>query len=127
MAQKAIPVSPQLDGSVNTGLAPPLILSGGNLEPDAQRWGGILGTPVDTGATCFPTVPAGFDANRHYYPGLAASYLGAAYVESPQHRQLRQATADIPSIQLTVRGAISPQVLQRWQLSQVSPALLPIP
>lgn len=116
---------PQYDASVNVAVPPPLQLSGGNLEPDAQRWAGILGTRVDTGPTCFPTVPSGFDANHHYYPGLARSYLGAAYIETPQHTQIRYATQDIPSIQLTIRGAISPQVLQRWQLSQVSAATIP--
>lgn len=111
---------PQFDASVNSFTPPPVTTSGGNLEDGNQRLAGILGTLVDTGATCFPTIPSGFDANHHFYPGLARSYLAAAVVETPMHRQIRYATYDIPSVQLTIRGPISPQVLQRWQLSQLS-------
>ena len=77
----------------------------------------VVGTPVDTGATCFPTVPSSFDANHHYYPGLHRSYmLYGGYQETPSHRQIQFATQDIPSIQLTIRSGISPDVLARWQL-----------
>lgn len=119
MAQ-AQTAGPQFDASVNSQTYPPIVTSGGNLEDATQRIAGILGTSVDTGATSFPTVPSSFDANHHYYPGLSRSYLAAAVVETPMHRQIRYATQDIPSVQLTIRGPISPQVLQRWQLSQIS-------
>lgn len=117
---------PQLDASVVRDAPPPLTLSGGNIEPPEQKWLGLVGTAADLPQlTVFPTVPASFDANRHYYPGLAKSYLGAAVVETPQHSQIQYSTFDIPSIQLSMRGPISPQVLQRWQLSQVSAATIP--
>src|SRR5579859_583764 len=93
---KAQVAGPQFDASVNSFTPPPVQLSGGNLEDGAQRLAGILGTEVDTGATCFPTVPSSFDANHHYYPGLGRSYLAAAVVETPMHRQIRYATYDIP-------------------------------
>jgi hypothetical protein len=112
---------PQLDGSVNRGLLPPVYLSGGNLEPNEVKVANLLGSDQPA---CFPTVPAGFNANSHYYPGLGRSYLGASYVETPSHKQIQYSTEDIPSVQLTIRGAISPQVLQRWQLSQVSGATI---
>lgn len=115
---------PQLDSSVNRGLTPPLSLSGGNVEEPASKIRNVLGTLVDTQPQPFSTVPSGFDANHHYYPGLARSYLAAAVVETPTHRQIQYSTQDIDSVQLTIRGPVSPQVIMRWQLSQAAPGLM---
>lgn len=108
----------QFAGSVDTGVAPNVTTSGGMRGPANEQLLNIIGTYVDTGPTCFPTVPSSFDANSHYYPGLARSYLGASEVETPSHRQIRFETRDINSVQLNIRGPISPQVLLQWQLSQ---------
>jgi hypothetical protein len=113
---------PQLSGSVDTSTPTPVHVSGGNQEPPVQRMAGILGTPVDTGPQPFPTIPAGFNANLHYYPGLSHSYLGAAYIESPMRAQIRYATYDIQSIQLTLRGPAAADVIAQWQLMLTSPA-----
>lgn len=108
----------QLAGSVNTQI---IGNAAGNIpivQPiDAVWFANILGLPVDTGPTCFPTVPAGYNANQKYYPGLARSYISAGLQETPTHRQIQFATQDIPSIQLTMRRGLSPDVLARWQLA----------
>jgi hypothetical protein len=121
-AKREIAQPPQVSGSVDTTTPSPVNLSGGNLEDPTIRLAGILGTPVDTGPQPFPTIPAGFNANLHYYPGLSHSYLGAAYVESPQRSQIRYATYDIQSIQLTIKGPVASDVIARWQLALTGPA-----
>jgi hypothetical protein len=114
----------QFAGSVNTQIVGnpvagvPIV---GAVDP--LWFANVLGTPVDTGATCFPTVPASFDANRKYYPGLSRSYIQyASLLETPTHRQIQYASQDIPSIQLTVRRGLSPEVLARWQLANTQMA-----
>jgi hypothetical protein len=78
----------------------------------------VVGTQSDTGATPFPTIPSTIDSNRFYYPGLGKSYVVfAGQLETPTHRQIQFQTQDIPSIQLTIRQGISPDVLARWQLA----------
>ena len=108
---------PQISGSVDSTTPSPVNLSGGNLEDPTIRLAGILGTPVDTGPQPFPTIPAGFNANLHFYPGLSHSYLGAAYVESPQRRQIRYATYDIQSIQLTIKGPVASDAVSYTHLT----------
>lgn len=120
--QKAVAAPPQLSGSVDTSTPSPINLSGGNLQDPTIRLADILGTPVDTGPNPFPTIPAGFNANLHYYPGLSRSYVGAAYIESPQRAQIRYATYDIQSIQLTIKGPVASDVIARWQLALTGPA-----
>jgi hypothetical protein len=113
---------PQLSGSVNSGTPNGVFTSGGNLEPSQQRAMGILGTPMKVGPSSFPTIPSTYDTNRMFYPGLSYSYRGAAMVETPSHGQIRYATYDIQNIQLTMRGAVSTDVLAAWQLALTSPA-----
>lgn len=116
-------LSAQVDASVNRNDPVPQISTGSNLEPVSIWWMEVLGVaPVDTGAMPFPTVPASFPANAHYYPGMSRSYVGAAFVETPSHYQLQQATQDIVTIQLTIRQSIGPDVLARWQLALAGPA-----
>jgi uncharacterized membrane protein len=83
---------------------------------------GIVGTVGKVGPSSFPTVPASFNANTHYYPGLSYSYRGAALIETPSHGQIRYATYDIQNIQLTMRGAVTTDVIAQWQLLLTSPA-----
>lgn len=79
----------------------------------------VVGTPSDTGATPFPTIPSTIPTNQFYYPGLGRSYmLHAGILETPTHRQIQFATQDIPSIQLTIRTGVAPDVIARWQLAQ---------
>jgi len=113
---------PQFAGSVSDSTPPGVYLTGGNVEPDIQKAAGILGTAGKVGPSTFPTVPASFNANAHYYPGLSYSYRGAAMVETPSHGQIRYATYDIQNIQLTIRGAVSTDVLAQWQLLLTAPA-----
>jgi|SRR5215471_3897458 len=83
----------------------------------------VLGTPGKTQPSPFPTVPSTvackpFRANGFYYPGLGRSYVvNASYQETPTHRQIQFMTQDIPSIQLTIRQGVSPDVIARWQLA----------
>lgn len=119
---------PQFAGSVSSGTPPPVILTTtGIVQPAAEKAAGILGTPGKVGPSSFPTVPASFNANAHYYPGLSYSYRGAALVETPSHGQIRYATYDIQNIQLTMRGAVSTDVLAQWQMLLTSPATLMTP
>src|SRR6266576_2515370 len=112
----------QLAGSVNTTIIGNAAASIPIVAPVDPLWFiNVLGTPVDTGATPFPTVPSSFDANHLFYPGLGRSYIQfAGYQETPTHRQIQFATQDIPSIQLTVRTGLSPDVLARWQLANAA-------
>lgn len=112
----------QLAGSVNTTIIGNAAAQIPIVSPVDPNWFiNVLGMPVDTGATPFPTVPSSFDANRHFYPGLGRSYIAfAGYQETPTHRQIQFATQDIPSVQLTIRTGLSPDVLARWQLAQAS-------
>ena len=109
----------QFSGSTNTqivGNPAAFIPIVGAIDP--VWFANVYGMPIDTGPTCFPTVPSSFPANHFYYPGLGKSYIvNAGYVETPTHRQIQYATQDIPSIQLTIRAGISPDVLARWQLA----------
>ena len=122
MSDNAVLPPPQFSGSVSSGTPPGIATSGGNLEPSPQRMAGILGTPMKVGPSAFPTVPASFNANAHYYPGLSYSYRGAALIETPSHGQIRYATYDIQNIQLTMRGAVTTDVIAQWQLLLTSPA-----
>jgi len=116
-------LSSQVDASVNRNQPPLLNLSGGNLTPPVIWWQDVLGkAPVDTGANPFPTIPASFEANHHYYPGMGRSYIAAAYIESPSHYGLQMATQDIQTVQLGIRGPIAADVLARWQLALSGPA-----
>ena len=124
MAEKP-QTSAQVDGSVNRNDPDPQVLTGANLEPPTIWWMEVLGVaPVDTGAMPFPTVPASFNANAHYYPGMSRSYIGATYVETPSHYQLQMATQDIVTIQNTIRQSIGPDVLARWQLALSGPGTI---
>ena len=110
----------QLAGSVNTQIiANAAAAYIPVLAPiDANWFINVLGTSVDTGATPFPTVPSTIPTNHFYYPGLGKSYIGyAGYMETPTHRQIQFMTQDIPSIQLTIRQGVSPDVIARWQLA----------
>jgi hypothetical protein len=116
-------LSAQVDASVNRNDPDIGVLTGANIEPVSLWWMDVLGVaPVDTGATPFPTVPASFPANAHYYPGMGRSYVMAGYIETPSHTQIQMATQDIQTIQLTIRQSISPDVLARWQLALSGPA-----
>ena len=116
---------PQFSGSVSSGTPPPVtLITLGTVEPAAEKAAGILGTAGKVGPSSFPTVPASFNANAHYYPGLSYSYRGAALVETPSHGQIRYATYDIQNIQLTIRGAVSTDVLAQWQLLLTAPATI---
>jgi len=122
MAGKDVLPPPQFSGSVNSGTLPGIYTSGGMLEPVPQKLAGILGTPMKVGPSSFPTVPASFNSNSHFYPGLSYSYRGAALVETPSHGQIRYATYDINNIQLTMRGAVSTDIIAQWQLLLTTPA-----
>jgi len=122
MPQSKTVSPPQFSGSVSTSTPPGVIVSGGNVEESTQRLAGILGTPMKVGPSVFPTVPAGFNSNLHYYPGLSYSYRGAAMIETPSHGQILYATYDIQNIQLTIRGAVSTDVIAQWQMLLASPA-----
>lgn len=110
----------QLAGSVNTTIiANAAAAYIPVLAPiDANWFLNVLGTQVDTGPTPFPTVPSRIPTNHFYYPGLGRSYVAfASYGETPTHRQIQFMTQDIPSIQLTIRQGVSPDVIARWQLA----------
>lgn len=85
---------------------------------DANWFINVLGTPVDTSPQPFPTIPSSIDTNRFMYPGLSRSYVNnAGLTETPTHRQIQFMTQDIPSIQLTIRRGVSPDVIARWQMA----------
>jgi len=109
----------QLAGSVNTYIVGNAAASIPIVSPVDPNWIiNVIGTSVDTGAQPFPTIPSSINANRLYYPGLSRSYVNnAGYGETPSHRQIQFATQDIPSIQLTIRRGVSPDVIARWQLA----------
>ena len=114
----------QLAGSVNTTIIGNAAASIPIVSPVDPNWFlNVLGTVVDTGAQPFPTVPSTIAcqpvyANHVYYPGLSRSYVNnAGFMETPTHRQIQFMTQDIPSIQLTIRRGVSPDVIARWQLS----------
>lgn len=109
----------QLAGSVNTYIIGNAAAQIPIVSPVDPLWFlNVLGTPVDTGATPFPTVPSSFNANHKYYPGLSKEYvMYGGYQETPTHRQIQFATQDIASIQLTIRTGIAPDVIARWQLA----------
>ena len=110
----------QLAGSVNTYIVAnaaaayiPIVA-----PIDANWFVNVLGTVVDTQPNPFPTIPSRINSNRLYYPGLGKSYIvNAGYMETPTHRQIQFMTQDIPSIQLTIRQGVSPDVIARWQLA----------
>jgi hypothetical protein len=114
----------QFAGSVNTQIIgnPAAIIPIVN-GIDANWFVNVLGTVVDTQPNPFPTIPSTMAgkpvyANHHFYPGLALSYVqNAGYGETPTHRQIQYATQDIPSIQLTIRRGVSPDVIALWQLN----------
>src|SRR5215467_1592220 len=84
---------------------------------DANWFVNVLGTQVDTQPQPFPTVPSSICTNHFYYPGLGKSYIvQAGLIETPTHRQIQFMTQDIPSIQLTIRRGVSPDVIARWQM-----------
>lgn len=109
----------QLAGSVNTTIIGNAAASIPIVSPVDPNWiVNVLGTVVDTAPQPFPTIPSTINTNRLYYPGLARSYLvNAGYMETPTHRQIQFMTQDVPSIQLTIRRGVSPDVIARWQLS----------
>jgi hypothetical protein len=115
----------QLAGSVNTQIiANPAAAIIPIVAPvDANWFINVLGTPVDTQPNPFPTIPSTIKGrpvytNHLYYPGLSASYIfNAGFGETPTHRQIQYMTQDIPSIQLTIRQGISPDVIARWQMA----------
>jgi|SRR5215471_1661870 len=109
----------QLAGSVNSTIIGNAAAGIPIVSPVDPNWLlNVYGTPVDTGPTPFPTVPSSINTNRFYYPGLACSYIvNAGYIETPTHRQIQYMTQDIPSIQLTIRRGVSPDVIARWQLA----------
>jgi len=109
----------QLAGSVNTTIIGNAAAGIPIVSPVDPNWiVNVIGTPVDTGAQPFPTIPSSINANRLYYPGLSMSYVAfAGYRETPTHRQIQFMTQDIPSIQLTIRQGVSPDVIARWQLA----------
>jgi hypothetical protein len=113
----------QLSGSVNSqiiGNPIAIIPIVGAVDP---LWFiNIVGTPVDTGPQCFPTVPSSYNGNRLFFPGLSRSYIAASYGETPTHREIQYATQDIPSVQLSIRSGINPNVLAQWQLALGQPA-----
>ena len=109
----------QLAGSVNNnivGNAAAWIPIVSPVDPDWFL--NVVGTPVDSKPNPFPTVPSSFPANHFFYPGLHRSYMVfGGYQETPSHRQIQFNTTDVPSIQLSIRAGISPDVLARWQLA----------
>jgi hypothetical protein len=114
----------QLAGSVNTYIIGNAAANVPIVSPVDPNWFiNVLGTVVDTQAQPFPTVPSTvkgrpFWANGFFYPGLSRSYVSnAGLTETPTHRQIQFATQDIPSIQLTIRRGVSPDVIARWQLA----------
>lgn len=114
----------QLAGSVNTYIIGNAAAGIPIVSPVDPNWFvNVLGTPVDTHANPFPTIPSTvvgkpFYANNFYYPGLSRSYINnAGLTETPTHRQIQFMTQDIPSIQLTIRRGVSPDVIARWQLA----------
>jgi hypothetical protein len=107
----------QYSGSVNTTIVgnPAAIIPVVN-GIDALWAINVAGTVADQPRS-FPTVPSTIDTNRLMYPGLGRSYIvHSGYIETPTHRQIQFQTQDIPSIQLTIRRGLSPDVLARWQL-----------
>ena len=109
----------QLAGSTNTYIVgnPAAIIPVVN-GIDLNWMVNVVGTVVDTQPSPFPTIPSSIDTNKFYYPGLARSYVvHSGIMETPTHRQIQFATQDIPSIQLTIRAGISPDVIARWQLN----------
>jgi hypothetical protein len=109
----------QLAGSVNSTIIgnPAAVIPIVN-GVDPLWFVNVLGTVVDTQPQPFPTIPSTICTNSFYYPGLGRSYVQkASYEETPTHRQIQFATQDIPSIQLTIRRGVSPDVLARWQLA----------
>jgi hypothetical protein len=109
----------QLAGSVNTYIIGNAAAGIPIVSPVDPNWFvNVLGTVVDTNPQPFPTIPATINANRLYYPGLSRSYVNnAGFLETPTHRQIQFMTQDIPSIQLTIRQGVSPDVIARWQLA----------
>jgi len=109
----------QLAGSVNTTLIGNAAAGIPIVSPVDPNWFvNVLGTVVDTNPQPFPTIPSSIQTNHFYYPGLAKSYVvNAGYTETPTHRQIQFMTQDIPSIQLTIRRGVSPDVIARWQLA----------
>lgn len=109
----------QLAGSVNTTIiANPAAAYIPIVSPVDANWMiNVLGTEAEQPHP-FATVPSTICSNRLYYPGLGKSYIvNAGYMETPTHRQIQFMTQDIPSIQLTIRQGISPDVIARWQLA----------
>jgi hypothetical protein len=109
----------QFAGSVNTQIVgnPAAIVPVVN-GIDANWIVNVAGTVVDSGPTPFPTIPSTINSNRFYYPPLAKEYVVfGGLQETPTHRQIQFLTQDIPSIQLTIRRGVSPDVLARWQLA----------
>jgi len=109
----------QLAGSVNSYIIGNAAAGIPIVSPVDPNWIiNVLGTVVDTAPQPFPTIPSSIPANHFYYPGLARSYVNnAGYGETPTHRQIQFMTQDIPSIQLTIRRGVSPDVIARWQLA----------
>ena len=108
----------QFAGSVNTTIIgnPAAIIPVIN-GMDINWIANVMGTDAEQPSP-FPTVPTSIVANHFYYPGLGRSYVVEASIkETPTHRQIQFATQDIPSIQLTIRAGVSPDVLARWQLA----------
>jgi len=122
----------QFAGSVNTQIIgnPAAIIPVVN-GIDANWFVNVLGTVVDTQPNPFPTIPSTIAckpvyANHYYYPGLANSYvMNAGYGETPTHRQIQFATYDIPSIQLTIRRGVSPDVIALWQINAANLGMVP--
>jgi hypothetical protein len=108
----------QLAGSVNTYIIGNAAAVIPVVSPVDPLWFlNVVGTVVDSGPQPFPTIPSRINANRLYYPGLSRSYVNnAGLTETPTHRQIQFMTQDIPSIQLTIRQGVSPDVIARWQL-----------
>jgi hypothetical protein len=109
----------QLAGSVNTYIIGNAAAVIPVVSPVDPLWFvNVIGTVVDTQPQPFPTIPSRINANRLYYPGLSRSYVNnAGLTETPTHRQIQFMTQDIPSIQLTIRQGVSPDVIARWQLA----------
>jgi len=109
----------QLAGSVNTTIIGNAAAGIPIVSPVDPNWIiNVIGTVVDTNPQPFPTIPSSINTNRFMYPGLSRSYINnAGLQETPTHRQIQFATQDIPSIQLTIRQGVSPDVIARWQLA----------
>jgi len=109
----------QLAGSVNTTIIGNAAAVIPIVSPVDPNWFvNVLGTVVDTQPNPFPTIPSSICTNAFMYPGLSRSYVNNAGLgETPTHRQIQFATQDIPSIQLTIRRGVSPDVIARWQLA----------